>query len=734
MNGNQRILPGLSRFVLAQAILVASLLCLEPDLAHSQQNKSARFDELMDLTLEELLDVDVVTAGKTSQKISDIPASTVIITRDEIKKHGYQTLADILQNTPGLYGIDDYGEGGMLLGVRGFWSGVPSENTVILLNGIPQTKNIFSNYPLTEIPVPVAAIDRIEIVRGPMSIIYGSGAFFGAINIITDDLNATSEDNIVAASLGSAATREAFVRVSKTTDEISFSANTSIYVSDGIDQPASKLMSDPSALESLGLTADYRTGGRMIIDHKYFDCSVSLKEFYARLVIVEARDASQFNFPSYGDGHRNVWSDYNVAVGHRKSLSGKLTLDTRMAYYKDRVWFKLSYLGENFYGIQQLESNAIELTTDVFYRPGPNLSLQAGLLYKSILDVYNMYDVPSFGNPFFDNNYISVDDDDAITSLAAYCQVDYIPTKHLHLVAGLRLEKALSYKIVSGFSYETDIFTMDETTIDRGDLEVIPRLAGIYEWNQTNTVKLLYGKAIKRPSFFQDYLQTQSKRGDLLSEEIETVELNFRSILSPDFLASVSLFHNVLDNLITRVIVLDDIGNYDYSYEANAGRMITNGMEFTLSVKPVHKLFVEVSGTYQKTRDKRAGYEDRKVAYSPETLGYLKVRYNLTNDLSAAINGQYVGSMETFWDDTPDETRPSHPPMGRIGDKVDGYGLLGLNVRYENLVLQGLYLQARVSNLFDSEIRYPTYTDNAWADKGTIGFGRQVWFTVGREF
>lgn len=139
-----------------------------------------------EMSLEELMQVKVVTAARVPEKIAEIPAGVVLITGKDIETYGYATLTEILENIPGLYNIDDYTEFGPNFGVRGFWSGINNDNIIILVNGVPQVYNISSNYPLSGILVPVEAIERIEVIRGPMSVIYGSGAFFGVINIITN--------------------------------------------------------------------------------------------------------------------------------------------------------------------------------------------------------------------------------------------------------------------------------------------------------------------------------------------------------------------------------------------------------------------------------------------------------------------------------------------------------------------------------------------------------------------
>lgn len=159
--------------------------------------------------------------------------------------------------------------------------------------------------------------------------------------------------------------------------------------------------------------------------------------------------------------------------------------------------------------------------------------------------------------------------------------------------------------------------------------------------------------------------------------------------------------------------------------------MVTNGTELTLNAEPFKNFRLELSGTYQDTEDKRPGYETIDVAYSPKSLGYIKVSYR-TKAFSLAVTGNYVGAMETFWDDTIINQDGS---IGnRIGNRVDGYFLLGANLRIDNLFLKGLYLNIRCSNLLDEDIYYPTFTNNPWATKGTIGIGRTFLLNVGLKF
>ena len=64
-------------------------------------------EDVADISLEDLLNVEITTAGKRPEKIGEIPASVVLVTREDIEIYGYQTLAEILENIPGLYQTDD---------------------------------------------------------------------------------------------------------------------------------------------------------------------------------------------------------------------------------------------------------------------------------------------------------------------------------------------------------------------------------------------------------------------------------------------------------------------------------------------------------------------------------------------------------------------------------------------------------------------------------------------------
>jgi outer membrane receptor protein involved in Fe transport len=698
----------------------------------SQKEEEKKVDELFKLSLEELMKIKIKTAGKTEEKIADIPASVVLITREDIEAYGYRTLTEILENIPGLYAIDDYSDNFSNFGVRGFWSGVANDNMIILVNDVHQINDFDSNYPLSKIAVPVEAIDRIEVIRGPMSVVYGNGAFYGVINIFTND-NSYGPVNIIGSSTGSEKTKKLFLRVAGKEGDFNYTFNSSIYDTYGNDIPLKDTVLDPSTLLFLGVKEDYRTGGKLENNEKYFNFSGSYKHFFLNMSYNESKREFIPYFPSPPETNGTYIhsTTTDISFGYRNELSDKLEVEGKFSYTRNRDCFKFDMLFKDFYGIQQSETNGYEVELNAFFHPSSKLNITTGFYYRTVLNASDMADLPSFGSPSLDNRHSYLADDDNIDTLALFTQIDYNPFDSLSLVVGVRLEQTPKYELIYSQAIEPGPANIISDIYDRDKIEIIPRFAAIYYLNKHNIFKFLFGKAINRPSFAQNFrTQLLSLRPSLEPESIQTFELNYIGTLSSNLSINTSIFQNTLENLITRNIEFDEDYNYQ-TWSANAGKMVTTGVELTLNAKPFENFRFELSGIYQKTKDKRASYEDIDAAYSPNFLGYLKAYYRMEK-FTFAVTGNYVGSMRTFWDGTIEN--PDGTFGARIGEKVDGYFVLGANLRTENLFLKGLYLNIRCSNLLDQEIRYPTSTGNSWATRGTIGYGRMLLLSLGYKF
>jgi len=162
------------------------LLCVLAGTAGAEGRlEIAEADQLMQLSLEQLLNVDVVSASKFSQRSDEAPASVTVISRDDIKSFGYRTLADVLSSVRGFYITSDriY----KYAGVRGFSpSGDYNDRLLVMIDGYRINDNIYDSGSVgSEFPLDLDLVEKIEIIRGPGSSLYGSNALFGVINVIT---------------------------------------------------------------------------------------------------------------------------------------------------------------------------------------------------------------------------------------------------------------------------------------------------------------------------------------------------------------------------------------------------------------------------------------------------------------------------------------------------------------------------------------------------------------------
>ncbi len=118
----------------------------------------------------------VVTATRTAKALEDVAVPTTVVDAEAIRQQGAARLGDVLETVPGLFLSDDHGSG---LQVQGF----SSDYTLVLLDGEPIVGRTAGTLDLDRLTV--AGVDRVEIVEGPSSSLYGSEALAGVVNLVT---------------------------------------------------------------------------------------------------------------------------------------------------------------------------------------------------------------------------------------------------------------------------------------------------------------------------------------------------------------------------------------------------------------------------------------------------------------------------------------------------------------------------------------------------------------------
>jgi len=153
----------------------------------SEEIRDGEIEELYEMSLEELMNVEiiVVSATKSSQKVKEAPAVVTVITDSQIRYRGYSSVAEALMAVPGVDILSDHLK--YNAGVRGVNGGMRAWSRIVklMIDGQPVSFRSSSENWLGEELIPIDTIERIEIIRGPASALYGANAFLGVINIIT---------------------------------------------------------------------------------------------------------------------------------------------------------------------------------------------------------------------------------------------------------------------------------------------------------------------------------------------------------------------------------------------------------------------------------------------------------------------------------------------------------------------------------------------------------------------
>lgn len=668
-------------------------------------------DSLFSLPLEDLMNVEIITAGKTSEKIKDIPASVILVTRADIEKYGYTTLTDVLENTPGLYNIYSYAGVSGNFGVRGFWNpNSQNSNISFLVNGVSQAYNNDRSHPLEKINVPVEAIDRVEIIRGPMAVQYGNGASFGVINIITNEVSDSNKQSLASFSYGSMNMHKTAFRLAAKENDLKFVINAARYQTDGPDHKFTDMMSTANAatLPGYGITdPTYSTKDLLNQKSKYFSLSGSYNNWIFDTAYNETEVGMFLLLPALEDGYYRTSKNTSLMLGYQTAVSKMVDVDARVTYNNTERNDLGQVIVAGIENTEVVDFNSLELEFLSTITPNEKISILAGLNYRTVSDLRDVLDAPSVG--IINESFEIVDR----TTYAIFGQVAYQALDNLQLIAGLRYEDLLSYD-THGI---TDGGLPGQSTFGdtRGDIQTTsPRLAAIYSIDRNNVIKFLYGEA--------------NRLGDdeLDPEITKTTEINY-IFSKKKFFASISLFQNQLQDLVIKDLVIEN--GSPATKKRNSGKVTTNGIELIINNDFSKHLFGDFSITAQESNNDI--HNDIDVGYSPNITAHAKLAYK-NKHTTVAVLGRYIGSMETLYDLT--KQNPDMSFGARVGDKTDSYYVFDINLRQDK-VYKDMYLNLKVSNVLDEEIRYPNNQEtNELLDRGTLGTERRFIGTVGVKF
>jgi iron complex outermembrane receptor protein len=173
------------------------LVILWPAIACAQQSTDP---PLRPLDLEDLMKVEVTTASKSGQSISDVPAAIYVISQEDIRRSGAMNIPEALRLAPGV-DVSQIDGNKWMISIRGFNSKY-ADKLLVLVDGKSVYTSLFSGVYWDALDLPLSDIDRIEVIRGPGGSLWGANAINGVINIITKN-SAHTQGSLISTEVGS---------------------------------------------------------------------------------------------------------------------------------------------------------------------------------------------------------------------------------------------------------------------------------------------------------------------------------------------------------------------------------------------------------------------------------------------------------------------------------------------------------------------------------------------------
>ncbi len=710
------------------------------------------------------LDDLVISASGFEQKITDAPASISVVSRKELEQKNFSNIAEALRTVEGVDVLGNTGKtGGLNISIRG----MPSEYTLILIDGRRQgaagniTPNGFGEMSTSFIP-PVSAIERIEVIRGPMSTLYGSDAIGGVVNIITRKV----DDE-----WGGSLTQEFTLQEES---EFGDSRKTSFYTS------------GPLIEGRLGLTLRGSYFGRD-------DYNLTAKGVSGETIQLNSRGQSKVEADIYTLGGRldllahdqhDLWFDFDLSrqkydngdPSNRK-LSANDTPTNWRGYADDlrheRNQFTLGHTSRIANGT--LESSLMFNKTETLGRtiPGdPNNPANTGIPGKNVKDPRELEST----NIVFDTKYMqAIGDSHFLTVGGQYWDAEMIDgvapsvftQKDWSLFAENEWAATDQLIVTLGARYNHNEFFGGHIT---------PRAYAVYRIDDHWTVKGGVSTGYKTPNIDALYNGVNGITAQGVTATVGNPSLNPEKSVNGElgvyyqqtngFSANATVFQNRMkdrfssttryncnysgsDNPINpppadcyNLTGFENQRNVGWTENLNKAR--SEGIELAARIPLATHWDLSMNYTYTDTQiEDETGQVVGKLSDTPRHLANARLNWQATPQATLWLNASYRGESRRF-NELPAEGTDDRALYDAVGD-IKAYSLFDLGGSYQ--LTENLRFSGTIENLFNRDFRsykpYECSTGTCYASeyshqtrstKGAVLDGRRLWLSASLTF
>jgi iron complex outermembrane receptor protein len=490
---------------------------------------------------ELLLNKDVTSASKSEESLFDSPLSTTVLSQKEILSSGATSIEEALRLVPGIIvrektngNYDVQIRGGQNMPMNNMLIYTENTSTLVMVDGRPVFNYAMGGILWESLPVSLGELNRIEVVRGPSSALYGPNAVNGVINLITKDTDSSSP--LVSANVqgGSNSTFIGDAHLQKAlNDNVSFGISTYYEQRDRKDDEIYAFYTDEyldlATYQQKNEAGNWSSGN---IFNDFGDISL-------------AKERKGIN--AYFDYKPNQHINFNFSAGYLESGAITSTIGDNPTPHSERLSEGFyTNLNASIYGFNlQINTNQMEqnfnrghegwiqeseqynIGLDYLIKAG-KVNIRPGMNYQSVY--YDDRDhVKVKGNGYFNDRVV-------LRNYAASARFDYKPSDQLRFVAALRAEK---YNVPDDWTPSYQFITS-------------------YKVNKNNLLRLVYSRSNQSTflvNAFSDYTWSRAGSGppetvyfgnnpdpDMMS--MDMIELGYRTRLGKRLLIDIEAYYN----------------------------------------------------------------------------------------------------------------------------------------------------------------------------------------------
>ena len=558
------------RFRFSLLTVLAILVGSAPDVCAQKR--------LPDMNLEDLLEIDagrVFGASLRTQPATEAPSSVTFITAEQIERFGYRSLADVLRAVRGFYVTND--RNFSFLGTRGFGKpGDYNSRVLLLINGHRINDNVFGQAEVgPELGMDPSMFERIEIIRGPGSSLYGDSAFFAVVNVITKSASSLEPASMTAeiGSLGMRAVRGSLAR--RFAERVDLAMSGTYQDTDGVEQLYFPAFDSPSTNYGVARGLDGERVRQWYTQFRANGLTITGLVGWRQRDVPTASFGTLFNeqqvHEQTTDRHSLVDAEYV------RPLFGNGRITARATY--DRFTYDGTY---PIAGEDETAPAIIGLNGVV----GSRLTLGGRLTHALPLR-----QVVTAGGEFIDNmaqrqtQSLQYPDSDVTI-------FDISKTSTQHAVYADDQLKLASWLIVNG-GLRYDHYERFKRVTPRAGVILMP--------SSTQSFKYLYGRAFRAPNEFElNSFQFGDAVSELRPETVATHELVWERYTNDWLRTSVSTYRYHAEQLIT--LVADDSAFLGTTF-INTGRVVAKGLELEAQMRLPREIRATTSYAWQRAED-----------------------------------------------------------------------------------------------------------------------------------